>query len=157
MAFVLSMSVDSNSSEDFMSRFRVRASGVIAAFSVAALVALAAWLTPPTRAEEKPKVDIDPSVWMKKKSQYSHQVFDGLAIGDFDKIRAGAEQLRIFNRVETFARGRTPAYRRQLENFQEANEDLIRQSETRNLEGATLAFTQMTFTCVNCHKHLRQP
>jgi hypothetical protein len=138
-----------------MSRFRTKASRMLAVLSVAALTALAAWTAAPGRAEDKPAADDGVSVWMKKKTQYSHQIFDGLATGDFDRIREGAEHIRIFNRVETFARGRTPAYRRQLENFDEASVEIIRQASAKNLEGATLAFTQMTYACVNCHKQLR--
>jgi hypothetical protein len=139
-----------------MNLFRLQASGLPASFAVAALIAVVAWSTPPSQAEDKPTAD-DASVWMKKKTQYSHQVFDGLATGDFERIREGAERLRIFNRVETFARGRTAAYRRQLENLDEASEEIVRQASARNLEGAALAFTQLTYTCVNCHKQLRQP
>jgi len=140
-----------------MNQFRICASGTLAALSVTILVTLAAWLARPSQAEDKPKAEDEVSVWMKKKTQYSHQVFDGLATGDFEKIREGAERLRVFNRVETFARGRTSSYRRQLENFDDASEEIVRQATARNLEGATLAFTQMTYACVNCHKQLRQP
>jgi len=108
-----------------------------------------------THAEDKPKPE-DSSFWMKKKVEYSHQVFDGLATGDFEQISEGARHMRALGRVETFARGRTPGYRRNLENFQEASEEILRQSEAKNLEGVTLAFTQMTYSCVACHKELRK-
>jgi hypothetical protein len=49
-----------------------------------------------------------------------------------------------------------PGYRTQLEVFNDANEQIIRQAQKDNVEGAALAFTQLTISCVNCHKQLRE-
>jgi hypothetical protein len=39
--------------------------------------------------------------------------------------------------------------------FQTANRELIRAAENENLDGATLAYLQLTLSCVNCHKVVR--
>ncbi len=49
-----------------------------------------------------------------------------------------------------------PGYKTQLEVFATANEEIIRQADEDNVEGAALAFTQLTISCVNCHKQLRK-
>lgn len=111
----------------------------------------------PRKSGDSPAETHTTSVWMKKKLEYSQNIFGGIAAGDFDKIVQNAEKLRALNKVEVFVRGRTAAYGTQLNMFQDANEEIIRQANKDNLEGATLAFTQLTLSCVNCHKHLRKP
>ena len=110
------------------------------------------------QADEKPKVEGDPSTsfWMKKKLVYSQQVLAGLASGDFDAIVANAQSMRNLSTVEGFIRGQTPGYRTQLQIFDEANAEIIRQAQKDNVDGVALAFTQLTISCVNCHKHLRE-
>jgi hypothetical protein len=39
--------------------------------------------------------------------------------------------------------------------FEFADRELIRAAREENLYGATLAFTQLTISCVNCHKIVR--
>ncbi len=94
--------------------------------------------------------------WMKKKLEYSQNILSGLATADFDAIGKNAEGMNRLSKVEKWAR-RTDAeeYRAQLRVFLTANQDLIRQADRKNIDGATLAFTQITLSCVNCHKVLR--
>jgi cytochrome c556 len=61
------------------------------------------------------------------------------------------------NQFEKFFRARTPEYREQLQVFDTANKALVRQAEHENLDGATIAFMQLTTSCVNCHKIVRNP
>jgi cytochrome c556 len=35
-------------------------------------------------------------------------------------------------------------------------DEIIRQANQDNLEGVTLGFNQLTVSCVQCHKHLRE-
>ncbi|MBC8351207.1 MAG: cytochrome c [Planctomycetes bacterium] len=44
----------------------------------------------------------------------------------------------------------------QLKTFEFSVNELVRNAEDKDLDGATLAFTQMTISCVNCHKELRK-
>ncbi len=105
----------------------------------------------PANDQETPKGD----VWMLKKLKYSQQVLAGIASGDFDQIARSGDTLKGMDKIESFIRMRTPRYRLQLQLFRDANEEIIRQAEAENLEGVTLAFNQLTISCVNCHKHLR--
>lgn len=101
------------------------------------------------------KAPEDVSYWMKKKLEFSQNVLAALTKADFDDISENAQKMRDLNRFESFVRRRTPAYRTQLRFFQHANAELVRASEARNIEAATLAFNQLTNSCVNCHKQLR--
>jgi cytoskeletal protein RodZ len=96
------------------------------------------------------------SVWMRKKLDYSQQILEGIAEADFERIATNAQAMRALGKVEGFVRGRTPGYRSQLQIFQDATDQLIKHAEKDNVDGAALAFTQLTISCVNCHKHLRE-
>jgi hypothetical protein len=96
------------------------------------------------------------SFWMKQKLQLSQNILAGLTSGDFEMIKASAESLSVLNHVEGFVRRRNPGYQAQVTLFQFANDELIRAAHKQNLERATLAYTQMTISCVNCHKQLRE-
>jgi cytochrome c556 len=102
-------------------------------------------------ADEQPT-----SVWMKKKLEHSQSALRAIAMEDFDSLRASATAMRRLSDLEGFAR-RTDAkeYRAQLQIFEFANDELIRHAKDKNIDGAALAFTQLTLSCVNCHKHLR--
>jgi hypothetical protein len=106
---------------------------------------------PPANTPER-----KPDVWMQKKLKYSQQVLEGIAAGDFDLIAKSGDTLKGMDKIESFIRARTPRYRLQLQLFQDANDEIIRQAEAENLEGVTLAFNQLTISCVNCHKQLRE-
>lgn len=96
------------------------------------------------------------SVWMRRKLDYSQQILGGIAEADFDRIATNAKAMRALSKVEGFVRGRTPGYRSQLQIFENAADQLIKHAEKDNVDGAALAFTQLTISCVNCHKHLRE-
>ncbi len=66
--------------------------------------------------------------------------------------------MRRLCELEGFARRKdTKAYRAQLAIFEFANDELLRNVDEKDIEGAALAFTQLTLSCVNCHKQLRLP
>ena len=113
-----------------------------------------------TRAEDKSKTDEpkktdEPSVWMKQKLAYSQRILNGLATENYEMISENATAMKGLSRIEGFVRGKTEGYRTHLKTFEFSTSELIRNSAHKNLDGATLAFTQMTISCVNCHKELR--
>jgi cytochrome c556 len=65
--------------------------------------------------------------------------------------------MQSLSRFEAFVRGRSPEYRAQMQIFQDANREIVLQAKRKSVEGAALGFTQLTISCVNCHKNLRSP
>ena len=43
----------------------------------------------------------------------------------------------------------------QTNNFRRALETLTQKAKAKNLDGATLAYVDMTVTCVRCHQYCR--
>lgn len=96
------------------------------------------------------------SFWMDKKLEYSKKVLEALTSGRYDEIEANAEQMRLLGKIEGFVRRRNPSYSSHLQSFDLATNELTRQSRAKNIEGATLAFHQLTTSCVVCHQSLRE-
>ena len=107
-------------------------------------------------AEEKEGKEQPTSYWMKIKLDFSQNILAGLATADFDKIVENAQSMRSLNKIEGFIRGRTPGYRNQLQIFEVSLDEIIRQAQKDNVDGVALGFTQLTISCVNCHKQLRE-
>jgi hypothetical protein len=146
---------------------RTRARGLLAVVVGLAVVAAAALAIPgqstacaqeKEAAEQKaaPAADAEPSVWMRKKLDYSKEILEGISTADFDQIAKNAEAMRALGKIEAFVRSRTPGYRTQMQIFDEANAEIVKQANRDNLEGSALAFTQLTISCVNCHKQIRE-
>jgi uncharacterized protein (DUF2267 family) len=95
------------------------------------------------------------SLWMKAKTEYSRQILLGLTEGDYDKIKKNAKALNLVNLLEGWMRADRKDYRQQVTLFATANQELIRQAEAKNLYGATLAYNQLTISCVQCHRIIR--
>jgi hypothetical protein len=110
---------------------------------------------PPEKVEAKASEKYS-SGWMKLKLEYSQKLLAGIAKGDFDSIVQNAEGMRGLTMIEEFVRGRKPGYALQLDIFKDANSEMIKQAQQGNLEGTALAFTQLTLSCVNCHKRIRE-
>ena len=63
--------------------------------------------------------------------------------------------MKLMEHLEKWAHAGQPEYQTQLRLFEFADRELIRAASTQNLEAATLAYTQLTISCVNCHKIVR--
>ncbi len=106
----------------------------------------------PAVAEEKP------SDWMKQKLEMSQNILAGLTKGDFDAVETNAQKMNVVNFLEKLVATDQPHYKeymRQLSAFETANRELLRQSARKNIEGSTLAYMQLTVSCVQCHRVVR--
>ncbi len=86
---------------------------------------------------------------MEKKLELSQNILAGLTESDFDKIRVNAEAMSYLGYLQRWIRGdRAPDYKKQVVFFDFANQRLVRQAKAKNLEGATVAYNQLTVSCV---------
>ena len=76
-------------------------------------------------------------------------------MADFKAMGKSAELMHGLNRIERFVRRGPEGYRDELQQFNMANNALRKACRDENLEAATLAFNQLTISCVSCHQHLR--
>jgi cytochrome c556 len=121
---------------------------------VAVLVAVAALAIGPSGAQ--PPVEQDKTRdFMKQKLALTQDILAGLTEGNLAKVGDGAKNIRFLSYFEKWSFADRPEYKRQLSYFDFACQELVRQAEAKNLEGATLAYVQLTASCVQCHKVMR--
>lgn len=128
---------------------RVLVHGMLAASIAISIAALA------LRADEKSGEKQPASFWMKKKLQYSEKVLEGLAKADYESIAENAKLMNQLSQIEDFVRGRDEEYRHHLKTFDRVTRELVHQANDEDIDGAALAYMELTLNCVNCHKHLR--
>lgn len=76
-------------------------------------LAMVSLMTALAGGQEQPKsppaADPSPSVWMRKKLEYSQEILAGITMADFDKIAQNARAMNGLSKIEAFVRTRTPA------------------------------------------------
>lgn len=120
------------------------------------VVALAALLhSHPCRAAEPAKEGAKAT--MQAKLQAGQTVLGALATGDFGTLeRSAAELVKLSNRTNWYSR-QTPEYDLFLSEFRRQAGELAAAAHRQNLDQASLAYVQMTLSCVSCHKYIRPP
>jgi hypothetical protein len=119
---------------------------------VFALAALAlGWLGHGVSAVEQPKDNL-----MKQKLVHSQQLLEGIALADFAKIEKNADDLISLSHKAAWRVLQTPDYTRYSDEFRRGCDGIIKMAKQKNIDGASLAYVQVTLTCVNCHKHVRE-
>ena len=95
------------------------------------------------------------TVFMQRKLDYTKDIVAGLAMEDFKKISKGAQDLMLLSHESNWNAVNSPEYLKASSDFRETVQRLRAASKAENLDGATIAFVEVTFNCVRCHKQLR--
>ncbi|MBX7168395.1 MAG: hypothetical protein K1X74_18815 [Pirellulales bacterium] len=105
----------------------------------------------PARSEPNQQVN----EFMRKKLAQSQQVLEGLAVEDFSLIASGAKEMGVISQAASWQVLQTPEYVQHSLEFRRVAEELADAAAKKNLDGATLAYVQLTLECVQCHKYVR--
>lgn len=122
----------------------------------AALFAIAAWgvwLTARS-ADAAPEPD-KVAGFMRAKLMHSQNVLEGLTTEDYDLIAKGAQELALASLDSNWHVLQTEDYARQSAEFRRACGTLGDAAKAKNLDGAALAWMDVTLKCVQCHKYVR--
>ena len=92
---------------------------------------------------------------MRVKLDHAQSVLEGVATADFVLIRNHAAKLGALSQEAGWRALDTPEYAQQSLLFKRCVDALVTAGREENLEAATLAYTKMTFSCVECHRYLR--
>ena len=117
---------------------------------LAALICVALLTPPPLWSQEPADANID----MHKKLEYSRDILNGLVMEDFDTVLKSAKALNKLGKRK-WMENESSAYRTQNQVFWFTTGTLLMAAEQKNIDGATLSYTQMTVSCVRCHQLLR--
>jgi hypothetical protein len=93
---------------------------------------------------------------MKRKLESSQKVLEGVVVNDFDKIRKNADELISISKQAEWKVLKTPEYELFSNEFRRNAGDLVQKAKEKNLDGAALAYVDLTLTCVKCHKYVRE-
>ncbi len=93
--------------------------------------------------------------FMRLKLEPAKKILEGIALADFQTIKANSEQLRKLSLDEGWMVVQTEAYHQQSQDFKKSLDLISRMCEEKDLDGVSLAYMQMTMRCVQCHKMLR--
>lgn len=122
----------------------------IALAGIAALL-LASQDSAPSQAQDKRL-----SKLMTAKLENAQKLLEGIALSDFKKINSSADALLALTKTEEWAMRKTPRYEMFTNEFQRSLETLSRKAKDKNIDGTTLAFFDMTMSCVRCHQYVRE-
>jgi hypothetical protein len=112
-------------------------------------------VVPSSSQERKKKREPDPLMVAKLKE--SQALLEGLTLNDFAKVQKSAEELLKISQTAQMRKAlNTPRYEQHANSFQRAAELVIEKAKAKNMDGATLAYVDMTLTCVRCHQHTRE-
>lgn len=95
------------------------------------------------------------SLWMKHKLVSSQKILEGMTRADFEAIEKNAAAMQVMSYLEGWVRADRPEYKAQLRAFEHANGAIMRDARDKNLDGVTIAYTQLMISCVQCHQIVR--
>jgi len=104
--------------------------------------------------EPAPKPD-DVADFMRAKLGHSQRVLEGLALEDYDLIARGAQELALASQASSWQVLQTEEYARQSAEFRRSCDSLRTTAKAKNLDGAALAWMEVTMKCIQCHKYVR--
>lgn len=93
--------------------------------------------------------------FMRLKLEHAQSVLAGLALEDYEAISQNAQKISLLTQDENWQVLQTIDYRRHSDDFRRTANQLAEAARKKNLDGATLAYMQLTMQCVQCHKHVR--
>ena len=93
--------------------------------------------------------------FMRAKLGHAQRVLEGLSLEDFDLVARGAQELAIASQASSWQVLQTEEYARQSTEFRRSCESLKAAAKARNLDGAALAWMEVTMKCIQCHKYVR--
>ena len=95
------------------------------------------------------------SIWMKQKLAASENILAALTKEDYEAIEKNAQSMVAVGYLEKWIRSDIPGYQKKIRDFEYANKTLALAAREKNLDGATIGYVQLTFSCVECHKLIR--
>jgi hypothetical protein len=92
---------------------------------------------------------------MRLKLGYSQNVLVGITTENFEMISRNAERLVKLSKTTNWYSRQTPEYDLIVTEFRRHAEALQRAGKEKNVDAASIAYVQMTLSCVSCHKYIR--
>jgi hypothetical protein len=94
---------------------------------------------------------------MKLKLDHVQRLLEAIATENYDALTLDAEMLAKLSQAAGWRVRETPQYELFSAEFRRHVNALAKAAKDRNVDAASLAYVQMTLSCVQCHKYVRNP
>lgn len=111
-----------------------------------------------TPAQAAEPTDIPPekiSKYMRVKLVHSQKLLEALALEDYESLAKHSQDLKLLSQESIWNVLQTEQYILHSEDFRRRCDALTAAAKKKNLDGASLAFVELTLNCVQCHKYVR--
>jgi hypothetical protein len=92
---------------------------------------------------------------MRVKLDHAQAVVEALAREDYDALGKHAQHLALLSLDAGWRVLQTDEYAQHSNDFRRHAHAIRDAAKKRNIDGAALAYVQLTLSCVNCHKYVR--
>lgn len=103
-------------------------------------------------ADEKSEIN----AFMRAKLDHAKNVLEGLTVENLPMVAKNSQAMALLSQDEQWRVLQTPEYLQRSVEFRRAVEGLTEAAKKENLDGATLAYVDVTMKCVECHKYVRR-
>ena len=107
---------------------------------------------------EPPKAELpvnNVKEFMRKKLVHSQKVLEGLTSDDLEMVAKHAQEISLLSQAAAWQVLQTPEYAERSLEFRRAVDAMTQAARKNNLDGAALAYVDVTMKCVSCHKYVR--
>lgn len=124
---------------------------------IAAFVLLPATLATAQKAPKRLPDENEETIekFMRAKLQHAQKLIESLATEDFEAMAKSSQEMSLLTLAESWQVLQTPDYLHESTAFRRSADAMTAAAKKKNLDGAALAYVEMTMQCVKCHKMIR--
>lgn len=126
---------------------------IVSSLAIALLAAGVTWQR--ANSQDDPSVD-RVSEFMQAKLKHSQDLLEALTTEDYRRIAKQSQEISLLSQATTWQVLQTPEYREHSSDFRRTADRITEAAREKNLDGAALAYVEMTLRCVQCHKYVRK-
>jgi len=115
-----------------------------------ALLVVAVWCAPPEAAGQTTAL----KAVMREKLAHTQRLLDALVTSKWTALEQHAVALKAATNRPAWSVLESPEYVQHTARFVRALDDLTAAARRRDLEQAPTAYTAVTLSCVQCHRHI---
>jgi hypothetical protein len=107
------------------------------------------------KKQAPPAKSLAMQTFMRVKLGQAQGILEGLTVEDFDLIERNASAMFLLTKAEQWKSSKDPRFVQHSDEFARVAEQLAKYAKEKNLDGASLAYMQLTLNCIECHRLVR--
>jgi len=94
--------------------------------------------------------------FMRAKLDHSKKLLEALTTENYEVMAKESQNLSLLTLAEQWEVLQTPEYVQHSREFRRTADAIREAAEKKNLDGASLAYVELTMKCINCHKYIKR-